>query len=69
MVALLMIGILALLLFLCISHTIPGIVQSRQTVAPRNRRRPAERPRAWGSSSLRARRENKAGIQFLVEKS
>ncbi len=68
MVALL-IGILALLLFLCISHTIPGIVPSRQTTAPRKRRRAAQRPRSWGSSRVVARRENKAGIRFLVEKS
>jgi len=67
MVALL-IGILALLLFLCISHTIPGIVQSQQTIAPRKRHRAAQRPGSWGSSRLVARRE-KAGIQFLVGKS
>lgn len=67
MVALL-IGILALLLFLCISHTIPGIVQPQQTIALRKRHR-AQRPRNWGSPRLVARRENKAGIRFLVEKS
>lgn len=52
MVALLMLGILALLGFLCISHTIPGIARPESTPVRRRRRAAAQRPRTWGSSKL-----------------
>jgi len=52
MVAFLMMGILALLGFLCISPAIPGIARSESTPTRRKRRATAQRPRPWGSSKL-----------------
>ena len=67
MVAFLMMGVLALLGFLCISHTIPGIVQSHPVPTPRKRRDAAQRLGSWGSSA--ARPQHKAGVELLVGKS
>jgi hypothetical protein len=61
MVALLMMGILALLGFLSVSHEIPGIVPSPPHAGPR--RRPGRSP---GPS---APTESSAGAKLLVEKS
>jgi hypothetical protein len=67
MVALVMIGVLALLGFLCVSHAIPGIAHPRPRAVVRSRRERARRPSE--GSGLCVPKQERGRVKLLVQKS